>query len=272
MATEIEKPESSGDTGGEGPQPEVSIIVPCLNEDQNIGTLVDKLVRITGEAEVEAEILIVDDCSDDYTFREALLLSNRYPNVIALHKGLPRGIGHAIRFGLDHARGRVGVVAMGDGVDPLAAIPDFQRKIVEEGYDLVLLNRYATPEGRLSVPLWPYRVYQTIYRTLCRWATGLPIQDPTYAFRGFDVEFVRSLQLESGGFEISPEITLKTWLRGGRIGELSGLMGRRVSGESKFLFSQQARGFAQVLVKAAVAHRAGTWESARRVRERARHR
>jgi UDP-glucuronate 4-epimerase len=248
---------AAGNGGSAGHRVDVSLIIPCLNEDQNVGTLVDKLVRLMEEAKLSAEILIVDDCSDDYTFREALMLSMRYPEVVALHKGLPRGIGNAIRFGLDHATGTTGVIVMGDNVDPLAAIPDFHRLVADEGYDLVLLNRHSNPEHRKSIPLWPYRVYQWIFRTFCRIGAGLPNRDPTYAYRGFSVDFIRSLKLESGGFEISPEVTLKAWLRNARIGELPGAQGRRVAGASNFVFSQQALRFLRVLVKATLARRFG---------------
>ncbi|MBA2526885.1 MAG: glycosyltransferase family 2 protein, partial [Pyrinomonadaceae bacterium] len=208
-------------TGAADAAPELSLLVPCLNEEQNVPSVVDKLVRLLEETRLSGEILIIDDCSDDYTFREAMLLSNRYPHVKALHKGLPRGIGHAIRFGLQHASGRVGVVVMGDAVDPIAAIPDFRDRVIDHGDDLVLLSRYVEAGDAASIP-WSYRIYQWIYRYLCRWAVGLPFRDPTYAFRGFDIAFARSLGLSSGGFEISPELTLKAWLSGGRIHELRG--------------------------------------------------
>jgi glycosyltransferase involved in cell wall biosynthesis len=237
--------------------PEVSLLVPCLNEEQNVPSVVDKLVRLLEETNLSGEILIVDDCSDDYTFREAMLLSNRYPHVKALHKGLPRGIGHAVRFGLRHAQGRVGVVVMGDAVDPIAAIPDFRDRVIDHGDHLVLLSRYAEAGDSASIP-WSYRIYQWIYRQLCRWAVGLPFRDPTYAFRGFDIDFARSLDLRSGGFEISPELTLKAWLSGGRIHELRGQQGKRIAGESKFVFSHQAYGYARVLLAAAVAYRSGS--------------
>lgn len=243
--------------GGEAQEtgaPEVSVIIPCLNEEQNVPSVVDKLVRLLDEVEIHGEILIVDDCSDDYTFREALLLSNRYPHVRALHKGLPRGIGSAIRFGIDHAEGRVGVIVMGDGVDPIAAIPDFRDRIVAQGDDLVLLSRYIDREDSRSIP-WSYRFYQAIFRFLTRWGVGLPFRDPTYAFRGFDLDFIRELNLSSDGFEISPEITLKTWLRGGAIHELAGQQGRRIAGESKFVFSRQAYGYARVLSQSILAYR-----------------
>jgi dolichol-phosphate mannosyltransferase len=234
--------------------PDVTIMIPCLNEEQNVPSVVDKLVRLFEETGVANEILIVDDCSDDYTFREALLLSNRYPNVHALHKGLPRGIGSAIRFGIDNARGRVGVVVMGDGVDPIAAISDFRDRILKHGDHLVLLSRYLAPADSKSIP-FTYRFYQRIFHLLCRWGAGLPVKDPTYAFRAFDLEFMRALGLSATGFEISPEITLKTWLRGGRIHELPGQQGRRIAGESKFVFSKQARGYARVLLGAILAYR-----------------
>jgi glycosyltransferase involved in cell wall biosynthesis len=236
------------------PKPAVTVIIPCLNEEQNVPSVVDKLVRLLEETKVDSEILIVDDCSDDYTFREALLLSNRYGNVHALHKGLPRGIGSAIRFGIDHARGHVGVVVMGDGVDPIAAIPDFYDRIANHGDDLVLLSRYLAPEDADTIP-FTYRFYQRIFRSLCRWGVGLPIKDPTYAFRGFGLEFIRSLNLRSDGFEISPEMTLQTWVHGGKIHELPGRQGRRIAGESKFVFSKEARGYARVLIEGTVAHR-----------------
>lgn len=236
--------------------PEVSLIIPCLNEEQNVPSVVERVVKLLEAAGINAEILIVDDCSDDYTFREAYLLSQRIPNVHALHKGLPRGIGHAIRHAIEHARGEVGVVVMGDGVDPLAAIPDFRDAILGDGHDLVLLSRYMDPADSASIPL-SYRIYQAAYRRLLAFACDLPFKDATYAFRGFRLDYVRGLGLTSGGFEISPELTLKTWTRGGSIVELKGRQGRRIAGESKFLFSQQALGYARV-----------AWEAYRDARKR----
>jgi len=241
-------------SSGRQDAPDVSIIIPCLNEEQNVPSVVDKLVRLVDQVGIPAEILIVDDCSDDYTFREAFLLSNRYDNVHALHKGLPRGLGHAVRFGIAHARGRVGVVVMGDGVDPIAAIPDMRDRIIDHGDQLVLLSRYLAREDSRTIPL-SYRFYQSVFRFLCRILVGLPFRDSTYAFRGFDLAYVRELELKATGFEISPELTLKTWINGGRIHELRGKQGRRMSGESKFIFSEQAFGYARVLLQAAVARR-----------------
>jgi len=238
--------------------PEISIIVPCLNEEQNIPVLVEKLENVIQHYNLSAEILIVDDCSDDYTFREAFILQTKHSCVRALHKGLPRGIGTAIKHGLKQARGKMGVVVMGDLVDPITAIPDFRRKILEEGYHLALLSRYLAPEDSATIPT-SYKFYQFWYRFLCKVLVGVEVRDITYAFRAFDTEWVRSLRLESNGFEISPEITLKTWLKRGRICEIKGRQGRRIAGESKFLFSKQGFGYARVLLKAIIMRVTKKW-------------
>ncbi|MGH9896177.1 MAG: hypothetical protein ACREA0_30135, partial [bacterium] len=105
------------------------------------------------------------------------------------------------------------------------------------------------PVDHAAIPLL-YRFYHFWYRLLCRALIGVRLRDITYAFRAFDLQYVRNLELESGGFEISPEITLKTWLSGGKIYELKGRQGRRIHGKSKFVFSRQGYGYARVLLKA----------------------
>ena len=230
-------------------EPEISIIIPCLNEEQNIQILLEKINFVLICYKLSAEILIIDDCSDDYTFREAFVLQKKYSNVRALHKGLPRGIGGSIRFGIKHATGRVGIVVMGDCVDPLHAIPDFRDKIINEKYNLVLLSRYLNPEDSTNIP-FSYKFYHWSFRLLCRILLGIKIRDITYAFRAFDIDYIKGLDLESSGFEISPEITLKTFLHGGRITELRGRQGRRLVGESKFFFSKEGFGYMYVLLRA----------------------
>lgn len=226
----------------------ISLIVPCLNEEQNISILVKKLLEILDHYNLPGEILLVDDLSDDYTFKEALIAEQKYDNVHALHKGLPRGIGYAIKYGVKHAKGIVGVVVMGDLVDPLHAIPDFYDKIVLEGNDLALLSRYITPEDSNSIPFL-YRFYQWWFRLLCGLFLGMKIKDITYAYRAFNIEHFKRMKIESGGFEISPELTIKTFLNKGKIIEIKGRQGRRISGESKFIFSRAGWGYASVLIK-----------------------
>ena len=144
-------------------------------------------------------------------------------------------------------RGKVAVVVMADGVDPLeTAVPQFCDKILLEGCHLVLLSRYAVPSDSDSIP-FTYKFFQSGFRLLTRYGLGIPFPDTTYAFRAFDTDFVRKLGLKSEGFEISPEVTFKVVLAGGKVGEVSGRQTRRLRGKSKFRFLRAFRGYGRVV-------------------------
>lgn len=193
---------------------------------------------------------MVDDASEDDTLEVAREAAEIHPEIRPIHKPLPHGLGRGVRVGLEHARGRVGVVVMADGVDPLeSAVPELCRQILEHGCQLVLLSRYSHAGDSGSIPL-SYKVLHLLFRFLTSTLLGVPHPDVTYAFRAFDVDFVRGLGLRSTGFEISPEITFRSHFAGARIGEVPGRQTRRVRGQSSFRFSKVASGYARVLCEA----------------------
>ena len=230
-------------------RPDISLIIPALNEEGNLTSLIQRILAILKENDLQAEILIVDDCSSDGTLAEARGLEVRFPEVRALHKPLPHGLGRGVRFGIEHASGRMGVVIMADGVDPLSTIVDFKRAIIDQGAQLALLSRYLNPGDAESIP-WSYKAFQYFFRWTSYLWVGVRFKDTTYAYRAFDIDYVRALNLRGDGFEISPEITFAVFLSGGRIKEVRGQQTRRVNGMSKFLFRRAAGGYSRVLLTA----------------------
>jgi hypothetical protein len=95
--------------------PDLSIIVPCFNEEGNISTLMGTLAKTASDAGINAEIIFVDDNSTDGTFSAGCEAKWQYDNVQVLTKTFPRGMGNAIRFGLAHASADVVLITMGDG-------------------------------------------------------------------------------------------------------------------------------------------------------------
>ena len=229
--------------------PIVTFLVPALNEESNLPPLFERLLGVQEAIGLPCEILVVDDASEDATRRVGEAASEIHPQIRVLSKPLPRGVGRAVRFGLLHARGKVVVVVMADGVDPLeSAVPEFCRLVLHDGCRLVLLSRYSDAGDAASIPA-SYRMFHALFRLATVRLIGLPYRDTTYAFRAFDVEFVRGIGLRSDGFEISPEITFRTFFAGGKIGEVAGRQTRRVRGASNFRFAGVARGYARVLLQ-----------------------
>ncbi len=228
--------------------PIVSFIVPALNEQDNLAPLIERLAAI-GKESRPCEVLIVDDASTDATYQRGLELAKTDPRIKVLHKEEPRGLGRAVRYALPHVRGKVAVVVMADGVDPLeTAVPQFCDKILVEGCHLVLLCRYTTPSDSESIP-FSYKFFQSGFRLVTRYGLGIHFRDTTYAFRAFDADFLRGLDLRGEGFEISPETTFKVILAGGRVGEVPGRQTRRIRGKSKFRFLKAFRGYSRVVLE-----------------------
>lgn len=226
----------------------MSFIVPALNEEQNLPALFERLLAIRHELGLPVEILVIDDASDDRTLEVAREAAQRHPQIRPVHKPLPHGIGLGVRSGLEAARGRIGIVVMADGVDPIEeAVPLFCRKVLDEECRLVLLSRYTAAGDAQSIPM-SYKVFHVMFRFLTSKLLGIPHPDTTYAFRAFDVAWLRTLKLQAEGFEISPEITFRTHFAGGKICAVPGRQTRRVRGESKFRFRRVAPGYTRILL------------------------
>lgn len=227
----------------------MSFIVPALNEEANLPPLFERLLAIGERLGLPSEIVVIDDASTDRTLAVAEEAARRHPQIRPFHKPLPHGLGLGVRAGVAHARGKVGIVVMADGVDPLEeAVPRMCERVLRDGCRLVLLSRYAAPGDARTIPT-SYKIFHALFRFLTSVVIGIPHADTTYAFRAFDLDFVRSLPLRGAGFEISPELTFRTHFCGAKIGEVAGQQTRRVRGQSNFRFGRVAPGYAWVTVQ-----------------------
>lgn len=231
---------------------ELSLVVPCLNEEENIPdvfTALSDLCRREGMA--SAELLVLDDGSTDGTYKTALQQSEKYPNLNArvIRRLKPRrGYGAVVRFGIAHSRGEYIVPVAADLVDPIDLIPEFLLRM-RAGADLVQCSRYLTPGDEDTIP-FTYKFFQAIWRRLVRVLIGCEISDTTYAFRIFRRADALAYGVSSNRFNISPDILFKTLLRGGKVDCIARGQGIRRRGVSKFVFRREGPGYAYVLIRA----------------------
>jgi glycosyltransferase involved in cell wall biosynthesis len=143
-------------------EPNISIVVPVYNEEENLGVLYPRITSVLESIGVGYEIIFVDDGSSDNTSKllNSFAVQDHHIVVVVL----ARNFGHqvAITAGLNHAQGNAVIVMDADLQDPPEMLPEFIAKWWE-GYDVVYAVREQRSEG------WLKRVaYATFYRLLRR--------------------------------------------------------------------------------------------------------
>jgi glycosyltransferase involved in cell wall biosynthesis len=125
--------------------PELSIVMPCLNEARTVGTCITKAFAWLKRHDVHGEVIVADNGSTDGSRAIAASLGARVVPVAS------RGYGYALRAGIEAARGKF--VIMGDSDDSydFSALEGFVEKL-RAGYDLVLGNRF---EGGIAPGAMP---------------------------------------------------------------------------------------------------------------------
>ena len=143
-------------------EPELSVVIPVYNEVENITVLYARLIAVLEGANINFEIVFVDDGSGDESVRRLNELGASDKRIVVIE--LARNFGHqvAITAGLDFARGRGIAVMDADLQDPPEVLPQFIAKW-REGYDVVYAVREHRKEG------WLKRTsYKAFYRLLRR--------------------------------------------------------------------------------------------------------
>lgn len=209
------------------------IIVPTLNEEANITTVLDSLQHHVPDTDV----MVIDDGSTDATrplVKERIAQGQRIELVEREGK---RGLGdaylHAFRLALDAGYDAVVEIDADMSHDP-AVLPTMLA-VAERGINLVIGSRYI-PGG--SVIGWPRR------RTwLSRWGNryaaimlGLAINDATAGYRVYRTDTLRALSLDgiqAGGYGFQVEMTYRTVRKGLSVVEIPIQFRDRVAGTSK---------------------------------------
>ena len=196
--------------------PELSVVIPCLNEADTLETCIRKAQRAMLEHGVVGEIVVADNGSTDGSPEIATQRGARVVNVEA------KGYGSALMGGIAAARGRY--VIMGDADDSydFLEIPKFVDKL-REGYDVVQGCRLPAGGGRVlpgAMPKlhrwWGNPMFSLIARKWFR----TPIHDIYCGLRGFRKTFYDDLNQRCTGMEFATEMIIKASLYHASIAEV----------------------------------------------------
>jgi glycosyltransferase involved in cell wall biosynthesis len=190
----------------------VSVVLPCLDEADNVAEAV-RLASLAGRRAAWAyEVIVVDDGSTDGTFAVASALAARDPAVRVVVHGRNLGYGAALRTGIAVARQPWILLTDADGQFDLTQLDEFLP--FAEDHDLLVGHREARQD-----PLHR-RVSARAWNALVRAVFGLPVRDVDCAFKLVRRERVQGLVLVSSGAMISTELLVRCLAEGARLKEL----------------------------------------------------
>jgi len=196
--------------------PELSIVMPCLNEAETIGTCIQKAQEFLHEYKVAGEIVVADNGSTDGSQEIATLMGARVVHVEA------KGYGSALMGGITSARGRF--IIMGDADDSydFLDLGHFVEKL-REGHDLVMGCRLPWGGGTIKPGAMPFlhRWWgNPMFTVLARQWFGAPINDVYCGLRGFSKALFHRLNLRCTGMEFATEMIVKSSLYREKIAEV----------------------------------------------------
>jgi len=192
---------------------EVSVVIPCLNEVQSIAYCVDKALAAFRAANIRGEVVVSDNGSTDGSIEIAEQHGAR-----VVHAKL-RGYGHALRKGIEEARGEFIIMADGDDSYDFSEVDRFVAKL-GEGYEVVMGNRF---KGEIKTGAMPWHhkyVGNPVLSGLLRVLFGTSIGDSHCGMRGFRKDVYRRMDLRTTGMEFASEFVIKAAKLGARMCEI----------------------------------------------------
>lgn len=193
--------------------PEVSIVMPCLNEAETVGTCIAKALAGLKSAGVRGEVIVADNGSTDGSVHIAEDAGARVAHI------RDRGYGSALRGGILAARGRY--VIMGDADDSydFSRLEAFIREL-RAGHDLVMGNRFAGGIAPGAMPPLHKWLGNPVLSFIGRRLFKSPCRDFHCGLRGFSREAFERMNLRTTGMEFASEMVAKAALLRMRVTEV----------------------------------------------------
>ncbi len=178
---------------------EVTILIPCLNEEKTVTACVKQAVTFLRVKALEGEVLVVDNNSTDETAR---LAEEAGARVVSCPR---KGYGNAIHYGILKAAGSYILLGDGDGSYHF----DEGMPLLEElkkGADLVIGDRFCLPMEEGAMPFSHRYVGVPLLSFLGRVVYGTDVRDFHCGLRALRKEAYLTLDCRCGGMEFATEM------------------------------------------------------------------
>jgi glycosyltransferase involved in cell wall biosynthesis len=179
--------------------PDVSVIIPAYCEEETIGEVLQRIIKVSGSLG-NVEIIVVDDGSTDRTGEKVAA----FPFVKYIRHAYNMGKGAAIRTGIKNSHGKVLVIQDADLEYLPECIPSLVKPIFDGSVDIVYGSRFnCRPDGMSFSHFWG----NSILSLVARFMYNVQITDIMTGQKAFRRSVLDSVKLKENGFAVEIEIT-----------------------------------------------------------------
>ncbi len=191
----------------------LSVVMPAQNEEGSVGATVEGVVAALEREQIDYEVIVVNDDSEDSTEAVVSTIGEANPRVRCHRSHYERGFGMAIRAGLDVFEGDSVAIVMADASDDPEDLVRYHR-LLEAGWDCAFGSRFMPGAQVHDYPRLKYRINR-LANQFIRILFRHRYNDTTNAFKAYRREVIETIQpLLSKHFNLTVEIPLKAIVRG----------------------------------------------------------
>ncbi|MCR9064608.1 MAG: glycosyltransferase [Cytophagales bacterium] len=221
-------------------QPQISVLIPLLNEEESLPELHDWIHKTLSEANLSYEILFIDDGSRDDSWKVISELQKKNSRVRGVKFSRNYGKTAALDTGFKMVKGDVVITMDADLQDNPEEIPDLYKKITVDGYDLV-----SGWKKKRHDPILSKNIPSKLFNWAARKISDVHLHDFNCGLKAYNKKVVKNISIYGEMHRYIPVIA--KWNGFTKIGEQVVKHQARKYGTTKFGMSRFINGFLDLL-------------------------
>ncbi|WP_338029987.1 bifunctional glycosyltransferase family 2/GtrA family protein [Fulvivirga sedimenti] len=195
----------------------LSVVIPCYNEAKTLESCVKRVLEL--KKDLELQIIIVDDASQDNSIEVAHGIINKYPECELYTHPKNLGKGAALRTGFSHAKGDFTAIQDADLEYNPIELRMLLEPLIDGRADVVYGSRFMSGRPHRVLYYW-HSLGNKFLTMLSNMFTDLNLTDMETCYKVFRTDIIRNIPIEENRFGFEPEITAKIAQQHCRIYEL----------------------------------------------------
>ena len=192
---------------------DLSIIMPCLNEDKTVGACVDEAFKYISKHKLNGEIIVVDNGSTDDSF----FVAKKHGAKVVREP--VKGYGRAIRTGISNCSGKVIIIGDCDTTYDFLDLDSFYYPLINDEYDFMIGNRFNKNMEKGAMPI-SHKLGVPFLSSCGRMKYKVSVNDFHSGLRAVTRQAASQMEFNTDGMEFATEMVAVAASLGCRIGQV----------------------------------------------------